>query len=162
MIHVILTPLTTKIHPTGFSKAFVDAFLKISGQSSTILSYDSNGRPQLNDGRYISIAHKDEVLVFVISDLNVGVDIERNTPPSKQLIETYALNPFTPVKDWCMKEAYYKMTQDRQYDKVMIPKLSMPHLEIKYDPYFILVLVEDHDDVKIDIFDGEYIRPLPM
>jgi phosphopantetheinyl transferase len=162
MIHVILTPLTTKIHPKGFSKTFVDAFLKLSGQTSSLLSYDLNGSPTLNDGRYISIAHKDEVLVFVISEHKVGVDIERNTPPSKQLIDAYALNPFTPVKDWCMKEAYFKMTQDRQYDKVMIPKLSMPHLEIKYDPYFILVLIEDYDDVKIDIFDGETIRPLPM
>lgn len=140
----------------------VDAFLKISGQSSTTFFYDSHGRPQLSDGSYISIAHKDEVLVFVISNLKVGIDIERNTPPSKQLIETYALNPFTPVKDWCMKEAYYKMTQDRQYDKVMMPKLSTPHIEIKYDPYYILVLVEDHDDVKIELFDGESIRPLPM
>jgi hypothetical protein len=54
------------------------------------------------------------------------------------------------------------MTQDRQYDKVLIPKLPYPHLEIKYEPYYILVLVSDHDDVKIDIFDGSIIRPLPI
>lgn len=161
MIHIVLTPLTTHLHPNGFSKSIVESFFKTLGQDIT-LTYDEHHKPFLSDGRHISIAHKDEVLVFAISHHMIGVDIERNTPPSKQLIKEYNLNPFTPIKDWCMKEAYFKMTQDRQYDKVLIPKLPYPHLEIKYDPYFILVLVEDHDDVKIDIFDGESIRPLPM
>jgi hypothetical protein len=161
MINIILTPLTTKIHPNGFSKPLVDAYFKALN-SNTTLSYDEHHKPLLSDGRHISIAHKDDVLVFAISDLPLGVDIERNVSPSKQLIQEYNLNPFTPIKDWCMKEAYYKMTQDRQYDKVLIPKLPYPHLEIKYEPYYILVLVSDHDDVKIDIFDGSSVRPLPI
>jgi hypothetical protein len=161
MINIILSPLTTKIHPNGFSKPHIDSYFKLLHLNTT-LSYDEHHKPILSDGRQISIAHKDDILVFAISDKLIGVDIERNTPPSKQLIKEYNLNPFTPIKDWCMKEAYYKMTQDRQYDKVLIPKLPYPHLEINYDPYFILVLVEEHDDVKIDIFDGSSIKALPM
>lgn len=161
MINIILTPLTTKIHPNGFSKSHIEAYFKAIHQNIT-LSYDEHQKPMLSDGRHISIAHKDDVLVFTISDKLIGVDIERNTPPSKQLIKEYNLNPFTPIKDWCMKEAYFKMTQDRQYDKVLIPKLPYPHIEIKYEPYYILVLVEEHDDVKIDLFDGTSVRALPM
>lgn len=161
MINIILTPLTTHLHPNGFSKPLIEAYFKTLGEQTTI-SYDDHRKPYLSDGRHISIAHKEDVLVFAISDKKIGVDIEKNTPPSKQLIKEYNLNPFTPIKDWCMKEAYFKMTQDRQYDKVLIPKLTYPHLEIKYDPYFILVLVEEHDDVKIDIFDGQSIQPLPL
>lgn len=160
MINIILVPLTTTIHPHRFSKAIVDAYCKHQGLNCT-LAYDQM-RPFLSNGTHISIAHKGEVLVFAIAPHPLGVDIELTTLPSKNLIQTYALSPFHPIKDWCMKEAYFKMTQDRQYEKVMLPKLPYPTIEINYSPYYILVLASLHDDVKVERFDGTTLTPLPF
>ncbi len=92
--------------------------LKKTGISNENQYYDDIGRPFLNDGRYISFSHSKKISGIVISDKEIGIDIEKNQSKilniSQKFLNTKEKN-FLIKKDvsqityiWTAKEAVFK------------------------------------------------------
>ena len=92
--------------------------LKKTGISNENQYYDDIGRPFLNDGRHISFSHSKKVSGIVISDKEIGIDIEKNQSKilniSQKFLNTKEKN-FLIKKDvsqityiWTAKEAVFK------------------------------------------------------
>jgi phosphopantetheinyl transferase len=54
----------------------VRKLLEYNGYTDFDLYYDETGKPHLHDGRHISITHSHEFSAIVLSDTNIGIDME--------------------------------------------------------------------------------------
>jgi len=61
-------------HQKGFLG--VRKLLEAAGYSDFDLYYDTFGKPHLNDGKHISISHSNDFSVIVLSNVNIGADLE--------------------------------------------------------------------------------------
>ncbi len=61
-------------HQKGFLS--VRRLLMEAGYTDFDLYYDEFGKPHLKDGKHISISHSNEFSVIVLSDVNIGADLE--------------------------------------------------------------------------------------
>ena len=61
-------------HQNGFLS--VRRLLMEAGYTDFDLYYDAFGKPHLNDGKHISISHSNDFSVIVLSDVNIGADLE--------------------------------------------------------------------------------------
>ena len=111
--------MKSDIHKRGFLS--VRHLLAQEGYTDKDLYYDAAGKPHLRDGKYISITHSFEFSGIIISDREVGIDIE------KQRGKILLIAPkFTPIEEyrtlantdalirkltivWGAKEAVYKL-----------------------------------------------------
>jgi 4'-phosphopantetheinyl transferase EntD len=106
-------------HQKGFLS--VRHILKDLGYTDQDLFYDDYGKPHLKDGKCISITHSFLYSGVIVSDTEVGIDIEmqrdkiaRIAPKFidyefnylKKSSETY-INELTII--WCIKESLYKL-----------------------------------------------------
>ena len=90
--------------------------MKIAKITENTLYYDSNGAPGLKSGKNISISHSKYYSGLVISDFQIGIDIEfyRNKilkigPKFININENYALGKIEDLTFiWTVKEAVYK------------------------------------------------------
>src|SRR5690606_13465346 len=123
------TDLTTKcsnrvenmksdLHRRGFMS--IRHLLALEGYNDHDLFYDDNGKPHLNDGKHISITHSFNFSAIIISDIVVGIYIEKQrnkilknahkfTPNEEYLNianEDAMMRKLTIV--WCAKESLYK------------------------------------------------------
>lgn len=62
----------------GHQKGFLSVrrLLKEAGYTDFDLYYDEFGKPHLEDGKHISISHSNDFSVIVVSDVNIGADLE--------------------------------------------------------------------------------------
>lgn len=67
--------MKSKLHQRGFLS--VRHLLREFGYTDHDLFYDENGKPHLKDGKYISITHSFTFSGVIISDSEVGIDIEK-------------------------------------------------------------------------------------
>lgn len=110
--------MKSDIHKRGFMS--VRQLLALEGYSDFDLCYDENGKPHLKDGKFISITHSFEFAAIIISDQEVGIDIEKQRNKIMRIA-----HKFTPVEEyktmanddafirkltivWCAKESLYK------------------------------------------------------
>lgn len=70
-----LEGMKSELHQRGFLS--VRKLLEHSGYTDFDLYYDENGKPHLKDGKHISITHSFEFSAIVISDRNIGIDLEQ-------------------------------------------------------------------------------------
>lgn len=128
----LLKPLTLKpdsktrvfgmksdIHRRGFLS--VRHLLAEFGYSDNDLFYDQNGKPHLKDGKHISISHSFIFSGVIISDMEVGIDIEKQRDKiaiiAKKFIgyewEYLKLDAPDIIKKltviWGVKESLYKL-----------------------------------------------------
>ncbi len=68
--------MKSELHQRGFLS--VRHLLNEAGYSDVDLFYTENGKPHLNDKKYISITHSFTFSALIISDIEVGIDIEKN------------------------------------------------------------------------------------
>lgn len=68
--------MKSEIHQRGFLS--IRHLLKEAGYTDFDLYYNSNGKPHLKDGKHISITHSFIFSAIIISDKEVGIDIEKN------------------------------------------------------------------------------------
>ena len=61
-------------HQRGFLS--VRRLLMDAGYTDFDLYYDEFGKPHLKDGKHISISHSHDFSVIVVSDVNIGADLE--------------------------------------------------------------------------------------
>ena len=106
----------------GHQKGFLSVrrLLMEAGYTDFDLYYDEFGKPHLKDGKHISISHSHDFSVIVVSDVNVGADLEilkdktlkiaprfmdvshlENLSPEDKLIKTTVV--------WGIKEAVFKI-----------------------------------------------------
>ncbi|MCC8359258.1 4'-phosphopantetheinyl transferase family protein [Salinimicrobium sediminilitoris] len=111
--------MKSDIHRRGFMS--VRHLLAQEGYQDSDLYYDEAGKPHLKDGRYISITHSFSFSGIILSDREVGIDIEKQ----REKILLIA-RKFTPIEEyrtlanndalvrkltivWGAKEAVYKL-----------------------------------------------------
>ncbi len=87
------------------------------------ISYNSNGAPEIDNGKFISISHSKNLVAIIISDKKVGLDIEKisNKPLklSSKFMPTESCHSLSEEKAtlvWCCKEAIYKWHQKGNVD----------------------------------------------
>lgn len=110
--------MKSDLHRRGFMS--VRHLLAQVGYTDHDLFYDINGKPHLKDGTHISITHSFIFAAIVISDIEVGIDIEKQRPKILKIA-----HKFTPIEEyrtlanedaimrkltivWCAKESLYK------------------------------------------------------
>ncbi len=113
-----IASMKSELHQKGYLS--IRHLLALEGYTDFDLYYDKNGKPHLKDGNHISITHSFQFTAIIISDLEVGIDIEKQ----RRKIITIAPK-FTPVEEyasvkkqqdlirkltvvWCAKESLYK------------------------------------------------------
>jgi len=109
--------MKSELHQCGFLS--VRHLLKAFGYTDHDLFYDDNGKPHLKDGKHISITHSFTFSGVIISDTEVGIDIEKQRDKIERIAhkfigseEAFITASITKVKDltivWGAKEALYK------------------------------------------------------
>jgi len=71
-----LSSMKSELHKRGFLS--VRRLLQKAGYSDLDLFYNENGKPHLKDGQHISITHSYNFSAIIVSDKEVGIDIEKN------------------------------------------------------------------------------------
>ncbi len=86
--------MKSDLHRRGFLS--VRHLLATEGYEDANLSYDSLGKPHLNDGKYISITHSFHFAGIIISDNErVGIDIEKQRDKIVKIA-----HKFTPIEEY--------------------------------------------------------------
>lgn len=110
--------MKSDLHKRGFMS--VRHLMALAGYTDHDLYYDENGKPHLTDHNHISITHSFNFSAIIISDLEVGIDIEKQRNKILRIA-----HKFTPIEEystlanedaivrkltfvWCAKESLYK------------------------------------------------------
>jgi len=67
----------------------------VEGYTDSNLYYDANGKPHLTDNKHISITHSFIFSAIIISDTEVGIDIEMQRPKILRIA-----HKFTPIEEY--------------------------------------------------------------
>ncbi|QKX04474.1 4'-phosphopantetheinyl transferase superfamily protein [Aquimarina sp. TRL1] len=123
---VVLTPhcqqrvddMKSDIHRRGFMS--IRHLLAVVGYTDFDLYYDASGKPNLKDGKQISITHSFEFSGIIISDKPVGIDIEKQRDKIQRIArkfinyessfveqQLYKTRVLTVI--WGAKESLYKL-----------------------------------------------------
>ena len=110
--------MKSDLHRRGFMS--IRHLLALSGYTDHDLKYDENGKPHLKDNNHISITHSFNFSAIIVSDSEVGIDIEKQRNKILKIA-----HKFTPIEEyrtianedammrkltivWCAKESLYK------------------------------------------------------
>lgn len=111
--------MKSELHQRGFLS--VRHLLHQFGYTDSDLYYDDNGKPHLKDGKQISITHSFNFAAVIISDLIVGIDIEKQRNKIGIIAKKFIDYEFNYLDDrannyikqltiiWCIKESLYKL-----------------------------------------------------
>ncbi len=96
----------------------IQNLLKLLDIKNDDLYYDSNGKPKLSSGKFISISHSFDYCGVIICESKVGVDIEKFRPNILNISKKFVSNSELKLikensiqnitKIWTIKEAVYK------------------------------------------------------
>lgn len=110
--------MKSELHRRGFMS--IRHLLALEGYTDHDLFYDENGKPHLVGNKFISITHSFHFSAIIISDMEVGIDIEKQRHKILRIA-----HKFTPIEEyrtianedammrkltivWCAKESLYK------------------------------------------------------
>ncbi len=111
--------MKSELHQRGFLS--VRWLLRAFGYTDQDLFYDEFGKPHLKDGRHISISHSFNFSAVIISDLIIGIDVEKQRDKISIIAHKFVDYEFDyldeTVEDyikkltviWCAKESLYKL-----------------------------------------------------
>ena len=146
--------MKSELHQRGFLS--VRHLLAEFGYEDADLFYDENGKPHLKDGKNISITHSFNFSAVIVSDLIIGIDIEKQRNKISIIAhkfidyefdylnetESYYINKLTII--WCVKESLYKL-------------FCTPGLSFKQHCLVIPFAMEDDDTIAwIDYEEKKY------
>ncbi|APY08162.1 4-phosphopantetheinyl transferase [Winogradskyella sp. J14-2] len=111
--------MKSELHQRGFLS--VRHLLREFGYTDQDLFYDDNGKPHLKDGKHISITHSFTFSGVIVSDKEVGIDIEKQRDKIKIIAHKFVdyefnyldksaddyINKLTVI--WGVKESLYKL-----------------------------------------------------
>ena len=111
-----LNGMKSVLHQKGFLS--VRHLLRLEGYQDHDLSYNSYGKPLLNDDMHISITHSFEFAAIIISPIEVGIDVEKNREKIKNIQHRFVNTDYDSLSDedlvrqltviWGAKESMYK------------------------------------------------------
>lgn len=111
--------MKSELHQRGFLS--VRHLLAEFGYTDKDLYYDHHGKPHLKDGKYISITHSFNFSGIIVSDHEVGIDIEKQREKIKIIAHKFVDYEFDYLDKqagdyiskltviWCIKESLYKL-----------------------------------------------------
>lgn len=111
--------MKSELHQKGFLS--VRHLLREEGYTDQDLYYDENGKPHLKDGKYISVTHSFIFSAVIISNKEVGIDIEKQRDKITRIAYKFADYEFQYLSHveqdyvrrltiiWCIKESLYKL-----------------------------------------------------
>lgn len=111
--------MRSEVHQRGFLS--VRHLLAEFGYTDADLFYDEIGKPHLKDGKQISITHSFNFSAVIISDLIVGIDIEKQRDKITIIAHKFIDYEFDYLNEndadyikklttiWCVKESLYKL-----------------------------------------------------
>lgn len=109
--------MKSELHQRGFLS--VRHLLEIAGYSDADLYYGPYGKPHLRDGKHISITHSFNFSGIIVSDEEVGIDIEKNREKIKIIAHKFVNKEHDLLTDhrlveqltivWGAKESLYKI-----------------------------------------------------
>jgi len=109
--------MKSELHQRGFLS--VRHLLQKAGYTDADLYYTDNGKPHLKDGRHISISHSFTFSGIIVSDEEVGIDIEKNREKIKIIAHKFVNKEQDLLTDhrlvdqltivWGAKESLYKI-----------------------------------------------------
>jgi 4'-phosphopantetheinyl transferase EntD len=111
--------MKSELHQRGFLS--VRHLLRDSGYTDQDLYYDLNGKPHLKDGKQISITHSFTFSAIIISDKEVGIDIEMQRDKIAKIATKFIDFEFQYLEKgsdcyvrrltviWGIKESLYKL-----------------------------------------------------
>lgn len=118
-----LNAMKSELHQRAFLS--VRKLLQEAGYTDFELFYDKSGKPFLKDGKHISISHSHEFSAIVLSDENIGIDLEMQREKIIRIAEKFADEPFVfAVREntgdfvrkltviWGVKEAVFKIRNE--------------------------------------------------
>lgn len=111
--------MKSELHQRGFLS--VRCLLAEYGYQDSDLFYDENGKPHLSDGRQISITHSFNFSAVIVSEIHVGIDIEKQRKKISVIAHKFIDYEFDYLDKgssdyirkltaiWCVKESLYKL-----------------------------------------------------
>ncbi len=111
--------MKSEMHQRGFLS--VRKLLEAFGYTDDDLFYDDCGKPHLKDGKQISITHSFQFSAVIVSDLAVGIDIEKQRQKINIIAHKFIDYEFDYLDEndadyikklttiWCVKESLYKL-----------------------------------------------------
>ncbi|MEW4923293.1 4'-phosphopantetheinyl transferase superfamily protein [Algibacter sp. 2305UL17-15] len=111
--------MKSELHQRGFLS--VRHLLREFGYTDADLFYDEFGKPHLKDGKQISITHSFNFSAIIISDLIVGIDVEKQRDKISIIAHKFIDYELDYLKEeasdyvkkltaiWCVKESLYKL-----------------------------------------------------
>lgn len=118
-----LEGMKSESHQKGFLA--VRMLLQEAGYTDFDLYYDEFGKPHLKDGKNISISHSFDFSVIMLSDKNVGIDLELRRDLIKKIARKFAEEAFVYECEtnsaeyiskltviWGVKEAVFKVRNE--------------------------------------------------
>ena len=113
--------MKSESHQKGFLS--VRRLLMEAGYTDFDLYYDEYGKPHLNDGKHISISHSHDFSVIVLSDVNIGADLEilkdKTLKLATRFMDVSHLENLNPEDElikatvvWGIKEAVFKLRNE--------------------------------------------------
>jgi phosphopantetheinyl transferase len=84
--------------------------LKEAGYTDFDLYYDEFGKPHLNDGKHISISHSHEFSAIMLSDQNIGIDLELQREKIIKIADKFASSEFEFLNQNDLQEYTRKLT----------------------------------------------------
>lgn len=111
--------MKSELHQRGFLS--VRHLLRAFGYTDQDLYYDDKGKPHLRDGKHISITHSFIFSGVIISDTEVGIDIEKQRDKIAVIARKFVDYEFDYLSDddidyvkkltviWGIKESLYKL-----------------------------------------------------
>jgi len=109
--------MKSELHKRGFLS--VRHLLRIAGYSDFDLYYNSFGKPLLKDEKHISITHSHNFSAIIVSNAEVGIDVEMNREKITNIQDKFVNTEYDSLSDedivkqltvvWGAKEAMYKI-----------------------------------------------------
>lgn len=111
--------MKSQLHQRGFLS--VRHLLRAFGYTDQDLFYDDNGKPHLKDGKHISITHSFTFSGVIVSDKEVGIDIEKQRDKIAVIAKKFVDYEFEYLSEvdidyinrltviWGIKESLYKL-----------------------------------------------------
>ena len=111
--------MKSELHQRGFLS--VRHLLRNFGYTDQDLFYDDNGKPHLKDGKHISITHSFTFSGVIISEHEVGIDIEMQREKIAKIAKKFVEYEFNYLDEnepdyinkltviWGIKESLYKL-----------------------------------------------------
>ncbi len=157
--------MKSELHKRAFLS--VRHLLKTAGYSDNDLYYDQFGKPNLTDGKNISITHSHQFAAIIISDEIVGIDLEWAREKILRIANKFAAVEDEYLKEdsvlnqiqkltviWGIKEAIFKIRNEPGIsfkDHITVPNFTLNSKKAK--GYLNFLSLEKSYDINFEIFE---------